>query len=93
MASVNQPETLFPITMELEQHTETPDEGEGQRKSDARPEIFRSTAQEILFIFIATMSLAVPSFLQGSTLVVSFYIQRDLDMTTSQLTWMTASSA
>lgn len=62
-------------------------------RPNARPAIFRSTAQEILFIFTATMSVAMPSFLQGSTLVVSSFIKRDLNMTTSQLTWMTASSA
>lgn len=60
---------------------------------NARPAIFRSTVQEILFVFTATMSVAMPSFLQGSTLVVSSFIKTDLDMTTSQLTWMTASSS
>ncbi|KAM0800480.1 major facilitator superfamily domain-containing protein [Usnea florida] len=53
---------------------------------NARPAIFRSTAQEILFIFTATMSVAMPSFLQGSTLVVSSFIKKDLNMTTSHLT-------
>jgi hypothetical protein len=62
-------------------------------RANARPEIFRSTAQEILFIFTATMSVAMPSFLQGSSLVVSSFIQKDLSMSTSQLTWMTASSS
>ena len=60
---------------------------------NARPAVFHSTAQEILFIFTATMSVAMPSFLQGSTLVVSSFIKKDLNMTTSQLTWMTASSS
>lgn len=62
-------------------------------RPNARPAVFRSTAQEILFIITATMSVAMPSFLQGSTLVVSSFIKKDLNMTTSQLTWMTASSA
>jgi len=62
-------------------------------RPNARPAIFRSTTQEILFILTATMSVAMPSFLQGSTLVVSSFIKRDLHMTTSQLTWMTASSS
>ena len=60
---------------------------------NARPAVFRSTAQEILFIFTATMSVAMPSFLQGSTIVVSSFIKQDLHMTASQLTWMTASSS
>jgi hypothetical protein len=37
--------------------------------------------------------VAMPSFLQGSTLVVSSFIKKDLNMTTSELTWMTASSS
>ncbi|PVI02979.1 major facilitator superfamily MFS-1, partial [Periconia macrospinosa] len=59
----------------------------------ARPAVFRSTAQEILFIFTATMSVAMPSLLQGSTLVISSAIRRDLNMSTAELTWMTASSS
>ena len=62
-------------------------------RPNARPAVFRSTAREVLFIFTATMSVAMPSFVQGSTLVVSSFIGKDLNMTTSQLTWMTASSA
>jgi MFS family permease len=60
---------------------------------NARPAVFRSTAQEIIFIIIATMSVSMPSFLQGTTLVISALIQRELHMTTAQLTWTTASSA
>jgi hypothetical protein len=60
---------------------------------NARPAAFRSTAQEILFIITATMSVSMPSFLQGTTLVISATIQRELQMNTAQLTWMTASSA
>ncbi|MCJ1329043.1 hypothetical protein MMC10_005720 [Thelotrema lepadinum] len=66
--------------------------GEAPRLN-GRPQIFGSTMQEILFVFTATMSVAMPSFLQGSTLVVTSQIQKDLGMTTSQLTWMTASSS
>jgi len=69
-----------------------PGEDESSR-ANARPTIFRSTAQEILFIFTAMMSVAMSAFLQGGTLVVSSFIQKDLNMSTSQLTWMTASSA
>ncbi|KAK3935976.1 aminotriazole resistance [Diplogelasinospora grovesii] len=66
---------------------------EDEPRPNARPAVFRSTTQEVLFIITATMSVAMPSFLQGSTLVVSSFIKKDLNMTTSQLTWMTASSA
>ncbi|CAI6332994.1 unnamed protein product [Periconia digitata] len=60
---------------------------------NARPAVFRSTAQEILFIFIATMSVAMPSLLQGTTMVITSSIRRDLSMTTAELTWMTAASS
>ncbi|KAI9705181.1 MAG: hypothetical protein M1820_005328 [Bogoriella megaspora] len=80
---------------ETQHHQETvlTSNEEEPSRPNARPAIFRSTAQEVLFIFTATMSVAMPSFLQGSSLVVSSYIKKDLNMTTSQLTWMTASSA
>lgn len=61
-------------------------------RPNAPPEVCRSTAQEILFIFTATMRVVMPSFLQRNTIVVSSFIKKDLNMTTSQLTWMTASS-
>ena len=73
--------------------TTSDEEQEDEDSSNARPAIFRSTVQEVLFVLTATMSVAMPSFLQGGTLVVSSFIKKDLDMTTSQLTWMTASSA
>ena len=60
---------------------------------NASPAIFHSTAQEVIFIFTATMSVAMPGFLQGSTIVVSSFIKKDLHMMTSQLTRMTASSS
>lgn len=73
-------------------HSDIPGQVEISRVNE-RPAIFRSTAQEVLFVFTATMSVAMASFLQGSTLVVSSFIQRDLSMTTAELTWMTASSS
>ncbi|KAF2475997.1 putative transporter [Lindgomyces ingoldianus] len=62
-------------------------------RPNARPACFRSTAQEILFILTVTMGVAMPSLLQGSTIVISSFVRKDLNMTTSQTTWITASSA
>lgn len=96
MASIDQVAAVVVIgDAEKQEHPEEDPialEDESPRPN-ARPAVFRSTAQEILFIITATMSVAMPSFLQGSTLVVSSFIKKDLNMTTSQLTWMTASSA
>ena len=59
---------------------------------NACPATFRSTVQEVVFVLTATMGVAMPSFLQGCSIVISSFVGRDLDMTTSQITWMTASS-
>ncbi|KAF9876104.1 aminotriazole resistance [Colletotrichum karsti] len=62
-------------------------------KPNARPKCFGSTSQEILFIITATMGVAMPNVLQGCTIVISSFVQAGLGMTTSEITWMTASSA
>ncbi|KAK8050899.1 hypothetical protein PG993_002284 [Apiospora rasikravindrae] len=60
---------------------------------NARPAAFRSLVHEILFVLTATMSIVMPSFLQGSILIVSPDIKTDLHMATSQLTWVIAASS
>lgn len=60
---------------------------------NARPACFKATWHEILFILVASMGVAIPSFLQGSTIVISSFAGQDLHMSTSEMTWMTASSA
>lgn len=62
----------------------TSSEGEGD--ANKRPAIFRSTVHKVLFVLTVTISVAMPSFLQGGTLIVSASIKRDLNITTSQLT-------
>ena len=62
-------------------------------KPNARPTVFRTTIHEILFVFIATMGVAMPSLLQGCTIVISSSVKRELNMSTTEITWMTASSA
>jgi len=63
------------------------------RDPNARPEVFRWLAQEILFVLTATMTIAMPSFLQGSILIAAPAIQRNLSMTTVEVTWMMAASS
>ncbi|KAM7213190.1 Major Facilitator Superfamily domain containing protein [Rhypophila decipiens] len=60
---------------------------------NARPAAFRSLAHEILFVLTATMSIALPSFLQGNILIISPAVKSELNMTTAQLTWVIASSS
>ncbi|KAK8029250.1 hypothetical protein PG991_006306 [Apiospora marii] len=94
---------LVPITNSAEiQAQKTPPPGSdaeaaalAQPETDpnARPAAFRSLAHEILFVLTATMSIAMPSFLQGSILIVSPDMRADLGMATSQLTWVVAASS
>lgn len=60
---------------------------------NARPKAFRSLSHEILFVLTATMSIALPSFIQGSILIISPVIKSELDLNTAQLTWAIASSS
>ncbi|KAI9827986.1 MAG: hypothetical protein M1819_006829 [Sarea resinae] len=61
--------------------------------AEARPACFKSTLQEVLFVGTATMAIAMTSFLQGSTTVVTSYIGKDLKMTNAEITWINASSS
>ncbi|KAF5858457.1 hypothetical protein ETB97_004396 [Aspergillus alliaceus] len=63
------------------------------RDEEARPEVFSSTVQEILFVSVATMAIAMSSLLTGAITVLTSQVQRDLNMTTAELTWLTASSS
>ena len=58
-----------------------------------RPECFKSTVQETLFVLTATMAIAMSSFTTGSTTVISNFIARDLHMTTAEITWINAASS
>ena len=60
--------------------------------NNARPACFNTTLQEVLFVFTATMAIAMGALLTGSITVVSSYIGRDLDMTTAEITWITSAS-
>ncbi|KAF2210494.1 hypothetical protein CERZMDRAFT_113390 [Cercospora zeae-maydis SCOH1-5] len=64
-----------------------------QGGNSTRPACFKSTAQEIFFVLSATMAIAMSSLLQGSVTVTSAAIGTDLDMTTAEITWITASNA
>ena len=55
--------------------------------NNVRPACFGSTVQEVLFVFTATMAIAMGAFLSGSITVVSSFIARDLDMTTAEISW------
>ncbi|QSZ30035.1 hypothetical protein DSL72_004553 [Monilinia vaccinii-corymbosi] len=70
-----------------------PPSGDEAVDPNARPAVFRWLAQEILFILTATMTIAMPSFLQGSILIAAPAIQKALSMTTVEVTWMMASSS
>lgn len=58
----------------------------------ARPACFKNTFQEVSFVFMATIALAMSSFLSGATTVVTATIGEDLDMSQSQITWISAAA-
>jgi hypothetical protein len=57
-----------------------------------RPDCFKSTLQEVSFVFQATMATATSSFLTGVCLIVTASIGHDLGMTQGQISWITAST-
>ena len=63
------------------------------RNNEARPAAFSSTIQEILFVAVATMAIAMSSLLTGAITVLTSQVQRDLNMTTAELTWLTSASS
>ncbi|KAH6714994.1 major facilitator superfamily domain-containing protein [Leptodontidium sp. MPI-SDFR-AT-0119] len=58
-----------------------------------RPECFKSTIQECLFVLTATMSIGMSSFLYGICTVITAPIGRDLNMNSAQITWINAASS
>ncbi|KAL0262744.1 hypothetical protein SLS55_001716 [Diplodia seriata] len=61
--------------------------------NEARPDVFSSTVQEILFVSVATMAIAMSSLLNGAITVLTSQVQTDLGMTTAELTWLAGSSS
>jgi hypothetical protein len=66
-----------------------PDKSEYSR----RPECFKSTLQEVLFVLTATMAIGMSSMTTGSVTVISSFVGRDLNMTTPEITWISAASS
>ncbi|KAL2067626.1 hypothetical protein VTL71DRAFT_15722 [Oculimacula yallundae] len=87
---------LLPETMDhpvsVESPVETPEMSVKSNLGD-RPECFKSTLQECLFVLTATMSIGMSSFLYGICTVITAPIGRDLHMSSAQITWINASSA
>lgn len=59
----------------------------------ARPACFKSTFQEVLFVFTATMAIGIASMTAGSVTVITSFVGRDLNMSTPEITWIAASSS
>ncbi|GAB7340902.1 hypothetical protein MBLNU457_7254t1 [Dothideomycetes sp. NU457] len=79
---------LSPRTTHEDSNDEQTEDGYG-----ARPACFKTTVQELLFVFIATMAMAMNAILSGTTTVIPYFVALDLDMSQAQLTWFTASSS
>lgn len=57
-----------------------------------RPECFSSTFQEVSFVSQATIAMCTSSFLTGASSIVTASIGRDLGMTQSEISWISAST-
>ncbi|KAK3353579.1 major facilitator superfamily-domain-containing protein [Lasiosphaeria hispida] len=64
-----------------------------QRAFGERPAVFKSTWQEVAFVFQATNATATSSFFQGASAIITASIGRELGMTQGEITWITASTA
>jgi hypothetical protein len=60
---------------------------------NTRPECFRSTLQECLFVISVTMAVAMTSFLTGAITVMSSFAARELGMSNAEVTWMNAATS
>jgi hypothetical protein len=65
---------------------------EHEEGAGKRPACFSSTLQECLFVLTATMSIGMSSFLYGICTVITAPIGRTLNMSSAQITWISASS-
>jgi MFS family permease len=59
----------------------------------ARPAVFKSTFQEVLFVLVATMAIGTNSMSAGSVTVITSFVGRELNMSTAQITWISASTS
>jgi hypothetical protein len=76
--------------MTASQEASGPQQGEQLRNPNDRPECFSSTLQECLFVLTTTMAIGQTSFFEGLVLVVSASIGEDLNMSSAEITWITA---
>jgi len=59
----------------------------------ARPPCFKSTVQEVLFVLTATMAIGMASMNNGVVSVISALVGRELNMTTAEITWISAATS
>ncbi|KAK8160291.1 major facilitator superfamily domain-containing protein [Phyllosticta citrichinensis] len=60
---------------------------------NARPAIFSSIIQEILFVLIATLSNSMSVLAAGTVVVMTAIVKKELDMTTAEVTWIIGASS
>ena len=57
---------------------------------NARPKCFRNLFEECIFVFTVMMATASTTFIQGVIVINTALIESDLNMTESQITWISA---
>lgn len=84
---------MSPVVVGDEKDATRQTEAELSDDANTRPACFSNTAQELGFVFTATMAMAMGPFLTGAITVISSFVGRDLGMTTAQVTWLVAASS
>lgn len=59
----------------------------------ARPAVFKSTFQEVLFVLVATMAIGINSMTAGSVTVITSFVGKELNMSTAEIIWISASTS
>jgi MFS family permease len=59
----------------------------------ARPDCFKSTTQEVFFVLTCTMAIGVSAMTTGSITVISSFVGKSLNMTTAEITWLSAATS
>ncbi|KAL1390200.1 aminotriazole resistance protein [Phyllosticta capitalensis] len=59
----------------------------------ARPAIFSSTLEEMLFILVATFGNSMSTLAAGTVVVLTAIVKEDLNMTTAEVSWINGASS
>lgn len=77
----------------IDEETESNDGLTDAERKGGRPACFRTTIQECVFVLTTTMAIGQSSFFSGLNIGVSAAIGQTLNMTSAEITWVTAGAS